>query len=407
VTDAAEPGTTIGGARRWVISGGTIYTGCLDQGWVLIEDGTIAATGRSSPPESDTVLDATGLIVAPGFVDLHLHGGGGADVMDATPEALRTIARAHAAGGTTGWVGSTVAAPLDETRRVLDAAAPLVGQAMDGAALLGVHLEGPYLSVAQRGAHQEAHLRLPQRREYEDLFSRLRGRSRVTAAPELPGALEMGEAMSRQALHGAIGHSDADLETVRRALHAGYSHVTHLYSCTSGLRIAGGYKTPGIQEASLLFDALTVELIGDGHHVPATLIELVVKVKGPERVCLVTDAMRAAGLGPGIYRLGGSDVLVEDGVAKLPDRSKFAGSVCTMAQAVRTAVAAGIRLEWALQMASGTPATLLGLGQRKGAIAPGMDADLVLLDGDLMPRLTIADGRIVYRAVTQAVPSWP
>ncbi|MBI3973341.1 MAG: N-acetylglucosamine-6-phosphate deacetylase [Chloroflexi bacterium] len=393
-----------------LISGGIIHTRHerIEPGWILVRDGVIADVGEGKPPpigEGVRHVDVRGLIVAPGFVDLHVHGGGGADVMDATGAAFRTVARAHAAGGTTAWVGTTVAAPHHELLRVLDAAEGVVGRPLDGATLLGIHLEGPYLSTEQRGAHRWEYVRPPEPDEYEALFARLdrlRGRSRVTAAPELPGAIEMGIDLDEHGLHGAIGHSNADLDTVGRALMFGYSHVTHLYSCTSGLRIQGGYKTPGIQEAALLFDDLSVELIGDGHHVPSSLIRLVTKVKPVERVCLVTDAMRAAGLGPGTYRVGDVEAIVEDGVAKLPDRSKFAGSVCTMAQAVRTAVfGAGVRLSDALQMASLTPASLLGVSDRKGEIARGKDADMVLLDLELEVQMTVVGGRVVFTTETR------
>ena len=385
-----------------ILSHATAYTPRqrLDDAWLSVRDGKIVGIGQGDPPQSDgaPTIDARGKILAPGFVDLHVHGGGGADFMDATPEALETVARSHAAGGTTAWVGTTVTAPLEVTRRAVDVAAPLVGRPIDGATLVGVHLEGPYLSLEQIGAHRPSYARAPLPEEYEELFGSLVGVGRATAAPELPGALAMGDAMRRRGIHAAIGHSNAYLPTIREAIAAGYTHVTHLYCCTTGLLNRGGYKQLGINEASLLLDELTVEVIGDGYHVPGDLIHLVVKVKGIDRVCLVSDAMRAAGLGEGTYLLGDLDVLVEGGVAKLPDRSKFAGSVCTMAQAVRTCVAAAIPLEAALTMASATPAALVGLDDRKGELRPGYDADLVLLDGDLQVSTTIVGGRVVYAA---------
>lgn len=383
-----------------VLNHATAYTSGqrLDDAWLSVRDGKIVAIGQGVPPTvtGAPTLDARGMILAPGFLDLHVHGGGGADFMDATPEAIETIARSHAAGGTTAWVGTTVTAPLEVTRRAVEVAGPLVGRPIAGATLIGVHLEGPYLSLDQIGAHRPSYARLPIPEEYEELFGGLTGVGRVTAAPELSGALAMGEAMRRRGIHAAIGHSNCYLPMVREAIAAGYSHVTHLYSCTTGLLNRGGYKQLGINEASLLLDELTVELIGDGYHVPGDLLKLVVKTKGIDRVCLVTDAMRAAGLGPGTYLLGDLEVLVEDGVAKLPDRSKFAGSVCTMAQAVRTAVSAGIPLASGLTMASATPAALVGLGDRKGQLRPGYDADLVLLDGHLKVKTTIVGGRLVY-----------
>ncbi|HET7771069.1 MAG TPA: amidohydrolase family protein, partial [Chloroflexota bacterium] len=215
--------------------------------------------------------------------------------------------------------------------------------------------------------------------------------------PEIEGALALGAEAHRYLLHVAIGHSDATAGDVRRALAAGYSHVTHLYSCTSSLKNECGYKTPGIVETALLLDELTVELIADGHHLPPDLIRLVHKVKGPDRVCLVTDSMRATGLGEGSYRLGEWEVVVEDGVAKLPDRSRFAGSVCTMAQAVRVASSAGLPLNDVFRMAAETPAGLVGL-DRKGTLATGQDADVVVLGEDFGVVMTIVAGSIMHRS---------
>jgi N-acetylglucosamine-6-phosphate deacetylase len=386
-----------------VLQGGTLFTPRerLESAWLLLQNGRVTALGQDAPPDvpGTARIDCTGKIVAPGFVDLHTHGAGGADLMDVArdPEAIPAIARSLAAGGTTTWFGSTVAAPLEETRRVIDASLLSIDTALEGATLAGLHLEGPFLAPSQCGAHRPEHLRAPRPEEYAPLFTLLqqRGRHRLTAAPEIEGALALGTAAQRYRTHVSIGHSDALLPDVRLALQCGYSHVTHLYSCTSGLRIERGYKTGGINEAALLLDELTVELIADGHHLPAELIQLVHKVKGPDRVCLVTDSMRATGLGEGIYRLGEWEVLVEGGVAKLPDRSKFAGSVCTMSQAVRVARGAGLPLEDVLRMASETPARLMGL-TTKGTLTVGQVADVVVLDERYDVERTIVGGRVVY-----------
>ncbi|HEU5317221.1 MAG TPA: amidohydrolase family protein, partial [Chloroflexota bacterium] len=223
----------------------------LDAAWVLTRDGRIEAIGQGTPPDGFDVLgvrriDCAGKIVAPGFIDLHTHGAGGADFMDGNADAIRTIARAHAAGGTTTWFGSTVAAPLDETIGVIRAAAPRAGRPLDGATLAGIHLEGPFLAHSQCGAHRPEHLRSASPEAIQSLLEALASTEthRITAAPEISGGLDLARAAHARGIHVAIGHSDADLDTVRRALEAGYSHVTHLYSCTSGLRIERGYKTP-------------------------------------------------------------------------------------------------------------------------------------------------------------------
>ena len=383
---------------------GTLFTPRerLEGAWLLIQNRRVAAIGQGAPLEAPAAqrIDCAGKLIAPGFIDLHTHGAGGADVMDAAqnPDAIPTIARSLAAGGTTTFFGTTVAAPLEETKQVINAALPYIDTPLEGATLTGLHLEGPFLARSQCGAHRPEHLLAPRPEDYAPLLTLLqqRGRHRLTAAPELDGALALGKEAARYLLQVAIGHSDATADDVRRAVAAGFSHVTHLYSCTSSLKIERGYKTPGIVETALLLDELTVELIADGHHLPPDLIRLVHKVKGPERVCLVTDSMRATGLGEGTYRLGEWDVLVEDGVAKLPDRSKFAGSVCTMAQAVRVAARAGLPPTDIFQMASETPARLMRL-ERKGTLAPGQDADVVVLDAAFEVAATIVGGRIVFQ----------
>ena len=214
-----------------LVLGGTVYTPRqrLADGWVAIRGSRIAALGQGEPPDlPDGVrtIAALGLIVAPGFIDLHVHGGGGADVMDTTEEALRTVAQTHAAGGTTSWFGSTVTAPRQATMAAIQAAAGLVDQPMDGATLRGIHLEGPYLSPAQLGAHRLEYARLPDADEYGAFFAAMAGRGRLKAAPELAGALALGETARRHGVHVAMGHSNADLAVIRQALAAGYQHVT-------------------------------------------------------------------------------------------------------------------------------------------------------------------------------------
>ncbi|NLN18011.1 MAG: N-acetylglucosamine-6-phosphate deacetylase [Firmicutes bacterium] len=387
------------------IRNGTIVTPRVvrPDGAVLIADGRIAWVGPAEQaPELSLAaqqIDAEGGYIAPGFVDIHLHGGGGADFMDATPEAVRTIARCHASGGTTAFVGSTVTTSWKRMMAVVDVAEEMTGQDTGGAELVGFHIEGPFLAPDQIGAHDPELRRDPQDVPYEELLERGSGVKRITVAPELPGALELIQAAARRGWHIAMGHSNAVGDTVLKAMGAGCRHVTHLFSCTSVLLNIRGKKSLGINEYALIYDDLTAELIADGHHLTGELAALVIRRKGVTGCCLVTDGMRAVGMPPGIYNLGDLTVLVEEGVAKLPDRSKFAGSVATMAQLVRQVVNhGGLGICEAITVASLMPATLIGIDHRKGSLDVGKDGDIVVLSSDLQVRYTIAKGRMVYSA---------
>ncbi len=372
-------------------------------GAVLIVDGRIAWVGPAEQapelPQTAQRIDAGGGYIVPGFVDIHLHGGGGADFMDATPEAIRTIAKCHASGGTTSFVGSTVTTSWERMMAVVDAAEEMTGKDTGGAELVGFHIEGPFLAPDQIGAHDPDLRRDPQDVPYEELLERGSGVKRITVAPELPGAMELIQAAARRGWHIAMGHSSAVGDTVLKAMGAGCRHVTHLFSCTSGLLNIRGKKSLGINEYALVYDDLTAELIADGHHLSGEMAALVIRCKGVTGCCLVTDGMRAVGMPPGIYNLGDLTVLVEDGVAKLPDRTKFAGSVATTSQLVREVVHhGGLGICEAITVASLTPATLIGIDHRKGSLDVGKDGDVVVLSSDLQVLHTVVGGRPVYSA---------
>ena len=385
----------------------------LDDGFsrsdLLVRDGRIARIAPAIEPEpDDAVLDLCGDRLVPGFIDMHVHGGGGADFMDGSEGAIRTVRRTHARFGTTTLCPTTLTAPDDEISGFLAAVRSLMRvddrdpSGGDGARIGGVHIEGPWIAPSQAGAQDPAYLRPPTVAHLERLLGSCEGVSTVTIAPELDGACECAAWLAARGALPSMGHSDATLAQVRDGVACGFRHMTHFYSAMSTVKRDRGYRIPGMVEAGYLFDEVTVETIADGRHLPHELLRLVHKVKGTERMALVTDAMRGAGMPEGTYRLGslkrGRDVIVEDGVARLPDRSGFAGSVCTMDRAVRTVVAAGIALEDALRMASATPARILGMQDRRGRLRPGLDADLVRLDGELNVRMTVVGGRIVFDA---------
>jgi N-acetylglucosamine-6-phosphate deacetylase len=396
--------------------GGTVLTPfrVLDPGVVVVGENLITAVGGEKVRGKGLrEIEVGDLLVVPGFIDLHLHGGGGHDVMEGTLDALETIAETHARGGTTAFLATTLTGPMDEIEAALDA----IGKAcasedIAGAKILGAHLEGPYLNPEQAGAQNPEYLRIPDPKELENLLKKYPCLKRVTLAPELPGGLESGKLLRAHNVMASIGHSDATYQQVLEAVEAGFSHVTHLFSATSIVRRIKAYRFAGVVEATLLLDALSAELITDGHHLPPSLIRLVVKTKGTDRVCAVTDAISAAGLGPGEYELGGLPIIVESEVppdfeaqppagsyvAKLADRSAFAGSVALMNRVLKTLVdLVGLPLTEAVKMVTWTPARILGISHERGLLAPGMCADLVVLDDAFSVKMTIVEGKIVYQ----------
>ena len=269
----------------------------------------------------------------------------------------------------------------------------------DGAQMPGLHMEGPYFSMSQKGAQDARYIRPFDPDEYEDIV-KTGCILRWTGAPELDGAEEFAEFLTKHGVSACIGHSDADCDTVRRVFPYGFKHVTHLYSCTSTVHRKNAYRYAGIVEAAYLIDDMTVEIIADGVHLPKDLLEFVYKFKGIEKTALITDSMRGAGMPDGESILGGKEtgmkVIIEDGVAKLPDRSAFAGSVAMCDRLIRTMTKiAEIPLEDAIVMATKTPAKLLKL-ENKGDIIPGYDADIVIFDDDINIARTIIEGRTVY-----------
>ena len=355
------------------------------------------------PEGGDRVIDLQGDFLVPGFIDMHLHGGGGADFMDGTPEAFLTACRTHACHGTTTLYPTTLTASdgdMDAFFVSLELALRQNGGDGGGARIGGVHVEGPWLAPEQAGAQDQRYLRTPSVEQFERLLEKSGRIAVVTLAPELSGACECASWLAERGILPAMGHSAATLEQVRTAVDSGFRHMIHFYSAMSTVRREKGRRIPGMVEAGYLFDRVTVEAIADGHHLPPELLLLIHKIKGPGRMALVTDAMRGAGMPEGRSVLGslrnGREVVVEGGVACLPDGSGFAGSVCTMDRAVRTAVAAGIPIEDALRMASETPSKILGTSHRRGSVIPGMDADLVRLDSSLNVRMTLVGGEIVF-----------
>lgn len=386
------------------ISNGRIITPyrILDGATILVSAGKIAGISEGEIDAPDAVtLDAGGCYVSPGFIDLHVHGGGGHDFMDGTEEAFFAIARLHARHGTTSMTPTTLSCERADLLQTLEVYENLSHKESPGAAFIGMHLEGPYFSMNQRGAQDPRYIRDPDPVEYTELITRFPCIRRWSAAPELEGALPFADWLRSKGVLVALAHTDAIYEEVEIAFERGYTHATHFYSAMSGVTRRGATRYAGAVEAGYLIDEMTVEIIADGVHLPAPLLKLVYKIKGAGKTALITDAMRGAGMPPGESILGGRKnglaVIIEDGVAKLPDRSAFAGSVATADRLVRNMIQlAAVPLCEAVRMMTTTPAAIMGVGDRKGALLPGKDADIVIFDEQINVRYTLVGGTIVY-----------
>ncbi len=368
---------------------------------VYVDQGLIAAVTAESLP-FDEEIDAKGRYVSPGFIEMHTHGGGDCDFLDGTPEAFLTASELHASHGVTTLIPTATSGTLEDTLNLNAAYEEAVRRNTHGADMPGLHLEGPYFAYGQRGAQDPRHLRNPEPEEYCKILDACPHVLRWSVAPELPGALGLAEELKKRGILAAVGHSDAEWPEMEAAWNAGYTHVTHLYSGMSTVHRKNAYRYIGVVEAAYLIDDMTVEIIADGCHLPAELLKFVYKFKGPERIALVTDSMRGAGMPDGtVSMLGhwknGLETIIEDGVAKLPDRTAFAGSVATFDRLVRNMLSmAEVPMHEVITMACRTPARIMGFHDR-GELAPGLRADIVLFDDNVDVSIVMREGRVIWK----------
>lgn len=374
----------------------------IPQGTVVITGNRITEVGEGNIEVPDAIeIDAKGQFIAPGFIDIHVHGGGGHDFMDGTVNAFLRIAETHAQYGTTSMLPTALTSEKEDLLQTLELYKQANKENISGAQFLGMHLEGPYFAMNQRGAQDPRYIRDPDPEEYKDILSHSTDIKRWSAAPELKGAIEFAHYLKSKGILVALAHTDATYDEALIGFENGFTLATHFYSCMTGVTRKNVFRYAGVVESAYLIDEMDVEVIADGIHCPPPLLKLIYKIKGTDRIALITDSMRAAGMPEGESILGSLDnglkVIVEDGVAKLPDRSSFAGSVATADRLVRTMVKmADVPLIDAVRMITKTPATILGIADRKGSLIPGKDADIVIFDENIQVQMTIVQGRIIY-----------
>jgi N-acetylglucosamine-6-phosphate deacetylase len=355
---------------------------------VVLQGSKIAAVGQRGKvdlPRGGREINAGGRTIVPGFVDVHIHGAGGHDVMEGTSESLEIIAATVAAHGTTSLVATTVTASEKETSESVASIAHFILKTSQyptrelSAEVLGIHFEGPFISPARRGVHPAKWIVPPSAELFAQLLREARGTAQIlTLAPELPRALELIAAARQAGLVVSLGHTDATYEQAQAAIEAGASHAAHVFNAMRPF----SHRGTGVIGAVLTSPKVSAELIADGVHVDGAAMRMLVELKTPERVILVSDGMSATGMPDGKYQLGMFEVKVSGGVARNAE-GKLAGSTLTLDKALRNIVALGVPLSSALRMVTANPARQIGLGARKGVLAPGADADLVFLDDKL------------------------
>ncbi|WP_310717806.1 N-acetylglucosamine-6-phosphate deacetylase [Streptomyces lydicus] len=371
-------------SRRTVLAGARIArpSGVVGSGRITVEGGRIAGVhSRDVDPaeggDAAGVVDLTGHLIVPGFVDMHVHGGGGGSFSSADPGECMTVVETHRRRGTTSMVASTVTGELTELARQAAVLAELVQQGE----LAGIHFEGPFISPQRCGAHQPGLLRDPDPVDVRKLVDAAHGTAvMMTVAPELPGGLASVRLLAEAGVIAAIGHTDSSYDATREAIDAGATVATHLFNAMPPL----GHRAPGPVAALLEDERITVELINDGTHLHPAVLQLAVREAGAGRVAFITDAMGAAGMSDGMYPLGPMRVEVTDGVARIsegPTAGSIAGSTLTLDRAFKRAVTLdGLTVDQAVQALSANPARLLGIDDRVGSLEVGKDADLVVLD---------------------------
>ena len=377
------------------IINGKIHTpqGWLKNGSVIINDNKILEVSNCDlAVVGANIVDARGMYIVPGGVEIHVHGGGGRDFMEGTEDAFRTAVDAHMQHGTTSIFPTLSSSSIP----MIQAAARTTEKMMaeKDSPVLGLHLEGHYFNMKMAGGQMPEYIKNPDPNEYIPLLEETNCIKRWDASPELPGALQFGKYVSSKGILVSVAHTQAEFEDIRAGFDAGYTHATHFYNAMPGFHKKNEYKYEGTVESIYLMDDMTVEAIADGIHVPPTILRLIYKVKGVEKTALITDALACAASDSSVAF--DPRVIIEDGVCKLADRSALAGSIATMDRLIQTMTfKAEVPLFDVCRMISETPAKIMGVYDRKGSLERGKDADILLLDKNLDVRAVWAMGKLV------------
>lgn len=376
--------------------------GIIEDGYLLIENGKISSLGKMNEMniQKEDIIDANRKWVFPGFIDLHCHGAMGCDVMDGSLSDIETIAEYHAGGGTTAFLPTTASSSLENILNALKTIQEAKSKVSVGATVLGAHIEGPFFNYSKRGCHLPIYVRNPRPIEYERILEYSDAIISMTLAPELDGAKGLMKALSKNGIIISLGHSEATYDDVLKAIECGATHVTHLYCAMSTIIKNGPARIIGLVESTLLLDELTTEIIADGKHLPPELLRMIIKAKGIDRLCVVTDAMRGAGMPPGVYTFGpkdGQPAIVQDGMAIMPDRTGYASSVVRMNDLVKTLIGpVGLSIPDAIKMASTVPAKIIGMENVMGSIEIGKNANIIIADDNIEVYKTIINGKKVF-----------
>lgn len=369
-------------------NGNVVKKNCVEISDIRIKEGKIIQLGKALPSvNGEKIFDARDYYVTAGFVDIHTHGGYGADFMDCTYEAFNKALSFHLNNGTTSVIPTSCTAPKEQIVEFLRFAREYVkSESNEGATVCGVHLEGPYVSVKNRGAQKLEDLAVPSKDDYSYMEEYADIIKTVTISPELDGAAEMTQALTKKGIMVSGGHDDGIFPEFIPAIKSGLRHLTHLYCAMSELRFKDGVRNVGLREYGLLDDNLTAEIIADNKHIPAELAKMIIKIKGADKVCVVSDCLRCAGLPADgkVYLLGSGknaqQVKVSGGVAMLADGSRFAGSITCVRKMVKNLIDAGIPLCEAVNMGTYNPARIVGIDKDIGSIDIGKNADICVLD---------------------------
>lgn len=368
--------------------------------FILAENGKITDIKDSYTPDTaDNIIDCGGNYLSPGFIDAHVHGGGNKSAMSENPDDIIAMAEAHLKFGTTSIVPTTLAAPIDQLKRVVNSV-KTASERSKKANILGIHLEGPYLNIKYKGAQSPENILNPEKDSPDELLDMWDKILIMGAAPEEEGCLKLGEKLKKRGIVASVAHSAASFEQVEEAVCHGYSDVTHIYNaCTSCFK-TGVFRTAGVVEAGLVLDELTTQAIADLRHLPAGVLRLIYKSKGDKKMYLITDGLEfsASDIKENtVYtQENGMSVIYEDKVMKLADRSALAGSAAVLSDCVRNMYKEiGVPLYSAVRMASLTPAEVLGYAESKGKIDIGFDEDLIIFDDDINIKSVITNGNKV------------